>query len=286
MCPDNRRTRSNTAPDPLRLYRHAVQNPLAELQFLLKVDRHYRRFRRRLYGDHGTTRLREDFAGTGTVSAHWLMMNESHRALAVESDARTAEWAAEQADLLLGDRTVDLMIVHDDVMNVQRPKTDFLLALNYSLLIYHSREEMLAYFKNARKSLRRGGLFIFDLYGGPGAMICGKQSRRIKPENDPELKPFTYEWEQHSYDALTARIDCRIHFQLGPRRRIENAFCYHWRLWTLPELMELLAKAGFTRSEVWSDHYSASTRRSDGIFRPVYQIPNRKDWIAYIVNIQ
>jgi len=128
-----------------------------------------------------------------------------------------------------------------------------------------------------------GGLLVLDVFGGPGAMRTGIQRRTVTPlDADEPIPPFTYEWEQRSFDALSGRVDCRIHFDL-PGRRLNNAFRYDWRLWTLPELLDCLEEAGFSRTEVWCDRYDPRQGHSDGIYRPIKSLPAREDWVAYVV---
>ena len=51
-----------------------------------------------------------------------------------------------------------------------------------------------------------------------------------------------------------------IHFEFTNGSRLKRAFTYEWRLWTLPEIRELLGEAGFSRSTVyWED------RDADGV---------------------
>jgi hypothetical protein len=101
---------------------------------------------------------------------------------------------------------------------------------------------------------------------------------------------FEYQWEQRDYDAVTGRIDCRIHFVVGGdggvHRTRRNAFRYDWRLWTLPELIELMREAGFVRAEAWCDRYDARTGQSDGMYRPIARMGAREDWVAYVVGVR
>jgi hypothetical protein len=32
---------------------------------------------------------------------------------------------------------------------------------------------------------------------------------------------------------------------------IKHAFTYHWKLWTIPEVLEMLQEAGFAEVHVW-----------------------------------
>jgi len=81
------------------------------------------------------------------------------------------------------------------------------------------------------------GMLLLDAYGGSDAF------REI--EEKREEKGFTYVWDQHFFNPLTGHVINHIHFRFRDGTRLERAFTYEWRLWTLPELTELLREAGF-----------------------------------------
>ena len=261
-------------PHKLDFYRLAVQHPLAEAAFLERVYRHYR--------GRAATLLREDFAGTAAVAAAWAAMIPDGQALAVERHGSTARWARRRVVRELGERARDVHVVQTDVMKLTRPRVDVIAALNFSTFIYHDRDLLRNYFAHARRSLLPGGVLVIDAYGGPGAMRVGLQRRRVNPLPQEGVGSFEYQWEQRSYDAVTGRVDCRIHFRMsgGRRRLIPNAFVYDWRLWALPELTELMRAAGFKRSEVWCPR-----KVGDSWFQPVRHMDPREDWVAYVVGV-
>jgi SAM-dependent methyltransferase len=268
-------------PHKLALYRRAVQHPQAEAAFLHRTYRHYNHHALPLL-------LREDFAGSCAVASSWVDMNEEHQAMAVESHSPTARWAQRTANRELNDRTSDLHIVEADVLDIDGPKVDITCALNFSTFIYHDRPTLKRYFKSARRGLRPNGMFTIDAYGGPGAMKTGTQTRRVPAVGkDPGQAPgFTYLWEQRSFDPVTHQTECRIHFELPDKRRVDSAFIYRWRLWTLPELMELMLESGFKTVEAWCDTFDPAAGTSDGIYRPTPGMPAREDWIAYVVGLK
>jgi hypothetical protein len=285
-------------PDKFELYRLAVQHPQAEVAFLLKAYAHYVRRRR---AAPRPTRLREDFAGTAAIAACWVALDADHRALAVELHGPTLRRARAYTAAVLGPHgyTANLHLVQADARTFRppaAPRVDLTVALNFSTFIYHTATDLRAYLVGARAGLRPGGLLVLDAYGGPGAMRPGTQRRRIDPARASDLTaadpgapvaaPFDYIWEQRSYDSVTAHVDCRIHFRCASGRWTRNAFRYSWRLWTLPELTELMLQAGFTRAEVWCDTYDARLRRGDGNYRVVRHMPAREDFVAYVVGLR
>lgn len=271
-------------PHKLSLYRRAVQHPPAEADFLHRAYRHYYKGLPLL--------LREDFAGTCAVAAAWVAMDPEHQAMAIESHGPTARWAQRTAEREMGEAVTDLHIVEADVLEVDGPKVDITCALNFSTFIYHDRATLKRYFQSARRGLKRNGLLILDAYGGPGAMRVGTQTRRVPGESMPDtpgtppLPGFSYHWDQRAFDPITHRTECRIHFELHGGRRLDSAFIYRWRLWTLPELTELMLESGFKKAEAWCDTYDPTSTTSDGLYRPTPRMPARDDWVAYVIGVR
>jgi hypothetical protein len=105
---------------------------------------------------------------------------------------------------------------------------------------------------------------------------------------DPDgtsLPAFRYIWEQASFSAIDHRIVCHIHFEVGTRR-LRRAFSYHWRLWTLPELCELLEEAGFRESRVYVEGWDDEDDEPDGVFRLRKRLDNEGGWISYVVGLR
>ncbi|MBN2886226.1 MAG: class I SAM-dependent methyltransferase, partial [Chromatiaceae bacterium] len=86
---------------------------------------------------------------------------------------------------------------------------------------------------------------------------------------------------QADFDPISARMRCHIHFRFDDGSALERAFRYEWRLWTLPEIRELLAEAGFGRIEVYWQGWDAEGE-PDGNFRPVERGTADAAWIAYL----
>ena len=252
-------------PHPLDLYRLAVQHPLAEVAF---VEHAWAS----THAD-GTEPLllREDFAGSCAVAAAWVASDPDRQAMAVELDESTAVWADERFD------DPDLHIVPTDVMDVGEPAVDVTLALNFSVLIYHTQDALMRYLEHALTGLNPGGLLILDLFGGPGVGEPSVQSRRVEPD-EGGFEPFTYRWEQRGLEAETGRIDCMIHFEFDDGQRLEDAFVYRWRMWSPPEIIDLAMQVGFTAASYWW-----SDPAEPGRYRPLQKVPVDQDWVGYVV---
>ena len=86
-------------------------------------------------------------------------------------------------------------------------------------------------------ALKTDGIFFLDIFGGPEA----HQELDERTEHDE----FTYIWSQSEFHPLTNFIRCKISFEFPDKSSIKNAFTYDWRLWTAPEIKELLIEVGF-----------------------------------------
>jgi hypothetical protein len=73
-----------------------------------------------------------------------------------------------------------------------------------------------------------------------------------------------------------------IHFDFRDGSRLERAFTYDWRLWTIPELRELLAEAGFREVQVW---WETVDEDGDGTgdYEQVEHAENQEAWLVYLV---
>ena len=67
--------------------------------------------------------------------------------------------------------------------------------------------------------------------------------------------------------------------------KLRRAFVYDWRLWTLPELQELMLEAGFKSTEVYTEGWDVGADDTDGIFRRRRYFENQEGWVAYVVGL-
>ena len=118
---------------------------------------------------------------------------------------------------------------------------------------------------------------FLDAFGGPDASDLMKEKTKVDG--------FTYIWEQAEFEPVTSRILCHIHFKFPDGSKIKRAFTYDWRLWTLPELRELLEEAGFSKSHVYWETLNNKGEPSNN-----YRIATkgRPDpaWLAYVVALK
>ena len=253
--------------DRHELYERSVQCPEADCDFFDRV------FKKR-YGCKPEF-LREDFCGTAFLSKTWVARRAANRALGVDLDGPTLQYGREKHLAALDDEARSrVTLIQDDVRNVTAPAVDVLAAMNFSFMIFVDRDSLRGYFETARRSLRPEGMFFLDLYGGPESMV--------PQEEETVYDDFSYVWDQHSFNPITHEAICHIHFKF-PRGggKLKKAFSYHWRLWSIPEITELLEEAGFKDVTVY---WEGTDKDGDGngVFRPSRTGDNSASFIVYL----
>ncbi len=263
-----RRSRRTAATsDKHELYELSVQGPEAEGDF---VDKAFRQRRRRL-----ARSIREDFCGTAIASAEWVKRRRSNTAIAVDLDQSVLDWAARKLPERLDPEQLGrLTLRRADVRTVRTPPVDCILAMNFSYYIFKTREGLGHYFKRAHRGLVDDGLFLIDAYGGSDSFLEMQERRKVSG--------FTYVWDQHSYNPITGDAVNYIHFEFLDGTRMNKAFAYEWRLWTLPEIQELLYEAGFSKVTVYWEGTGDDGEGNDE-FDPSTVGEACPGWIAYLV---
>ena len=252
------------------LYELAVQAPEAECDFIQQAWQEHR-------GNEREPRsVREDFCGTAITAIEWVKQDISHTAVGVDWDGPTLEVARKRIEDRLEPQDRErISLVQGDVNVVEEGPVDCLLATNFSYYIFKTRETLRAYFEAARSRLEPDGLLILDAYGGSNSFA--------EQEEQTRHDGFTYVWEQASYAPVTGDVVNHIHFKFKDGSRINEAFTYEWRLWTLPELRELLLEAGFADVKVYWEGTDPDTNEGDGEFSVTDTGDADEGWIAYVV---
>jgi hypothetical protein len=255
--------------DRQRLYELAVQSPESEVEF---VSRTFRRLRGR-----PCRRIREDFCGSAACACEWVRSHRENAALGLDLHAATLRWAQKHNIAKLSEaERARIRLLRRDVLH-PGPGTggaDAVLAMNFSYWVFKARPVMLRYFRAVRASMVHDGVFFLDHYGGYEAQRTQQERRRCAG--------FTYVWDQAFFDPITYDIRCHIHFDFKRGPMMKRAFTYDWRLWTIPELRELLEEAGFRRSTVY---WEGDNGRGggNGVFRARKVGESCATFIAYIV---
>lgn len=235
-------------------------------------------FHEQFTGKKGTS-MREDFCGTARISCAWAKKAKNHRAVGLDLDPEPLGYAKRKNIAKLSeDVKKRVALLEQNVLVPTREKFDMIGAHNFSFFIFHDRKTLLRYAKSAYRSLKTKGTFFLELAGGDGFITPGSSVDKIAV---PGIGKVGYSWEQHQYDSVTALCDYSIHFKLPDGKWLNDEFTYHWRLWQIREVREVLEEAGFARTAVlWP--------RGDNLtdYRPTESGEHCDVWLAYVVGIK
>jgi SAM-dependent methyltransferase len=251
------------------LYELSVQNVENEVEFLQTTFQSLTGRRAHL--------LREDFCGTASLACEWVKQGKDYQAIGVDINPSVLEWGREhRVGRLDTEDQARVSLIESDVMTVDTPRVDLLAAFNFSYFIFDTRDAVRAYFQRAYAALKDDGVFFCDMFGGPEAQEETREKTKHKKHG------FSYVWDQAEFHPITHYIRCHIHFKFKDGSKIKKAFTYEWRLWTAPELRELLLEAGFSKATVYWEGEDEDGD-GNGEFTPNGEGEADLAWIAYIV---
>ena len=254
--------------DRHHLYQESVQDTEAEINFVEETWQELR--------DRPAELLREDFCGTVNTACEWVRRDPQHYAIAIDWDPEVLEWGRlNNLEQLDDDQFRRITLLQENVLEAQTEPADIVLAMNFSYFLFLERADLLDYFCAVYDSLAGDGIFFLDAYGGYDA--------HKEIEEERECEGFTYIWDQASFNPIDSRMTCHIHFEFPDKSRLDKAFSYDWRLWTLPEIRELLSEAGFADITVYWEGTDEENNEGDGVFKPAEVGDADPGWICYIV---
>ena len=270
-----------------RLYEETVQSPQWQVDYLPQ-------FHEWLTGKP-PLRFREDFCGTARISCEWVKRNPKHQAMGVDLDREVLEYAKTvNLKALTPHEKKQITLKRADVRRVTSQKSnqksdqkfdqkfDWIGAFNYSIFEFHERRDLLQYFKSARDSLANQGTLFLEVAGGDGFLATSIDQRKCKI---PGFGTVTQVWEQHQYDPITGVNDYAIHFKLPGGKVMQNAFTYHWRIWSIREIREALLEAGFKKTLVlWEKEDEQGN--PTGEYLPTENAGHPDFYVAYIVGVK
>jgi hypothetical protein len=262
------RKRQADRADRYDLYQRSVQDSKTEIDF---IEETWQALRNR-----PAELLREDFCGTAMTACEWVSRDEHHYAIGIDLDPEVLAWGHDHNLARLDPEAqtrIDLM--EANVLSVLPEPADIVLAMNFSYYLFMQRSALRAYFGRVREGLVADGIFFLDAYGGYDA------PREIVERRDCD--GFTYVWEQAAFNPIDGAMTCNIHYEFPDRSRIDKAFSYEWRLWTLPEIRELLAESGFSDITVYWEGTDEDSGEGNGIYEPAETGDADPGWVCYIV---
>ena len=261
-----RRTMAEQA-DIHELYEESVQNVEHEVEFLQTTFKE-------LTGRTGYL-FREDFCGTASAACEWVKQGPEFQAIGVDINPTVLEWGRQnRVSRLPSEDQARVSLIESDVMTVETPKVDLLAAFNFSYWIFEERAQMIAYMRRCYDALKDDGILFMDMFGGPE----GIEETKEKTKHDG----FTYIWHQARFHPVSNHMRCHIHFKFPDGSRIKKAFTYEWRIYSAPELRDMLLEAGFRKATVYWEG-DDEDGEGNGEFAPDDKGEADLAWIAYIV---
>lgn len=249
------------------LYEKSVQSVEPEIDF---VDATFSQIRGRV-----ARYLREDFCGTGNTSCEWVRRRSGNYAVGIDLDPEVTAWGVRNhIEALSRDQQARIALLNENVLEVSTQPQDVILAMNFSYFIFKTRDTLRNYFENAYAGLLDDGILFLDCFGGYDAF----REMREKTAYDD----FTYVWDQAEFNPITHDTTCHIHFKFKDGSWIKPAFTYQWRLWSLPEIRELLTEAGFKNVTVYWQGWDENEEEGNGEFEAVTNADADAGWICYL----
>lgn len=258
-----------------RLYEMSVQSPNWQVEYLPQ-------FCKWLTGKEPRS-FREDFCGSGKIACEWVLRSKKNRALGLDLDQQVLDYAEETNRAALPKEAQKrVRFTKQNVLKSTREKFDWIGAFNFSYYVFHTRRELLQYAKAAFKSLEKKGTLFLEIAGGEGFLESGIEEYSIPVPGLGKVKQI---WEKHQYDPITQVNDYSIHFQLPNGEWMNDAFQYHWRIWGIRDLREVLLDAGFKQTVVLWEKTNA---KGDGTgeLEVLEETGSHHSWVAYVVGIK
>ena len=253
--------------DKYELYNQAVQSASEDVKFYRKV---YKKIRK----GQNPSILREDFCGAGALSCEWVRLDKSFRSCGLDLDTEPMSYGRQNyISKLSPDQQSRIALIKKDVLSYNLPISDIVIAVNFSYFFFKKREILKRYFDNVYRSLNQNGLFVVDIFGGTQ---CTEAI-----EDKTKHKNFTYYWDQKNFDPVTNEAYFEIHFKYKARK-YEGVFTYDWRMWSIPEIREIMLEVGFQNTHVYWEG-SDKKGNGNGVFRVTEKGEACESWIAYIV---
>ena len=253
--------------DKYHYYFESVQSPEADVSFMHDTYKDLRGKKPKI--------LREDFCAAFANCCAWVEQGSQYSAHGVDIDPEPLAYGRKH---YLSQRTAAeqkrVHILKQNVLSPSLPKADVVCALNFSYFTFKDRKTLLRYFVNANKTLNKDGILVLDCFGGSDT-----QEQNIE---ETEFDTFSYFWDQDFFDPITQHCKFAIHFKRKGEKTRRNVFTYDWRMWTIPEIRDLLEDAGFKNSTVY---WEGTTRdgEGNGKFKPANKGEECESWVAYIV---
>jgi SAM-dependent methyltransferase len=262
--------------DKHQLYQWSVQSPGVDIEFFTEEFTRHR--------GRKPMRLREDFCGTALMSTEWCKTDPERTALGVDLDGATLQYGREHNLAPAGEAAKRVKLAQADVRETRFAKVDLTLAMNFSYCVFKTRDELQAYFAAAHKGLVKDGVLALEVYGGTESMSTLTEERDVRGG-------ATYIWEQEKFSPISHETLCHISWRFKKDKSVlHRAFTYDWRLWTLPEMRELMLAAGFKSVKFYFERVDGDEDdeflTGTGEFIEQDEIENQEAFLAYVLALK
>ena len=250
-------------------YQKSVQSPENDVVYLKDAYRE-------LKGKNPKS-LREDFCGTFLICCEWAKMHSDNQAIGVDLDPEPIKYGMENYLPDLKDYQQERVnVLQKNVLDPNLPQADIVAALNFSYSIFKTRDLLRQYYKNCYDTLNKDGILVCDIFGGSQCYEPNEE------ETEHTEHKFSYFWDQDSWDPVTNEGMFYIHFKRKGEKKREKVFTYDWRMWSIPEMREIMHEAGFSKTHVYWEG-TTDDGEGDGEFKRVEKGEDCESWVAYVV---
>lgn len=256
--------------DRYQYYQDAVQSPKDDAAFLDRV--YQEEFKR------PPKSMREDFCAAFALCCAWVKRDPSYEAIGVDIDPEPLEYGkAHYAAKLSSNERERVQILQRNVLDPELPTADIICALNFSYMGIKERPHLKEYFSKCLLGLGDRGVLVLDCFGGGGTQEPN--------ENETEYDDFSYFWDQDTWNPVTHEAQFYIHFKRKGEPKREKVFSYDWRMWSLPELRDLLKEVGFSQVKIYWEG-TDEDGDGNGEFALTTEGDQCESWVAYVVAVK
>lgn len=253
--------------DKYKYYKDSVQSPENDVVFFDQIYTQH-------FNKEAVT-LREDFCGTFAICCEWTKLSSNKKAIGIDLDSEPINYGFENNySSLSEDEKKRVEILEQNVLSPELPTADIIAALNFSYYLFKERQELKDYFQNVYNTLKPESMFIIDCFGGPATQEAN--------EEETEHEGFSYFWDQDKFNPVNNHSTFYIHFKIQGEEKREKVFTYDWRMWTLPELQDLMKEVGFKDVHVlWEA--DGEDGEGNGDFYRTEEAEDCEAWVAYVI---
>lgn len=257
--------------DKYYYYHASVQSPETDVEFLERVYKEARHEIPEIFT------MTEDFCGTFAISCEWAKLGDNYKAIGIDLDQEPISYGREHYFTELDEEEKSrLTILNKNVLDKELPKTDLICGLNFSYFIFKQRSTLKEYFQNAYDRLNEDGVFVLDCFGGSKCYEANEEETEYTDDK------FSYFWDQDSFDPITNEAQFYIHFKRKGEKKRTNQFSYDWRMWSIPEIRDVLEEVGFKKIDIYWEG-TTDDGEGDGHFSKTNVGEECESWICYIV---